>query len=162
MGVSRAYLDSLYLLALIQEEDWAREVEHMLHNLRSNAFDVFVPFVVLGEVCGVVFRDFKSDQDRRDKTAKMADIITSNGIQWENIKPTETDAFDIMVALRDKDNSLGATDIIILSHVLSDPDSKFLFTTDSDILENAAITELEKDLRDEEKRNTPLKIRDGF
>lgn len=134
----------------------------MLHNLRSNAFDVFVPFVVLGEVCGVVFRDFKSDQDRRDKTAKMVDIITSNGIQWENIKPTETDAFDIMVALRDKDNSLGATDIIILSHVLSDPDSKFLFTTDSDILENAAITELEKDLRDEEKRNTPLKIRDGF
>ena len=83
-------------------------------------------------------------------------------IQWENIKPTETDAFDIMVALRDEDNSLGATDIMILSHVLSDPDSKFFFTTDSKILENVVITDLEKRLRDEEKRNESLKIRDKF
>lgn len=162
MSISKAYLDSAYLLALIKEEDGASDVENMLYRLRSNAFDVFVPHIVLGEVCGVIFRDYESDRDRRDKTARLVDMMDSNGIQQENMKPVEKDAFGIMVALSRKDESLDATDVMILSHVLSDPDSKFLFTTDSNMLENAAITDMEKDLRDEGKRHTTLKISDRF
>ncbi|MCE2509279.1 MAG: hypothetical protein J4G04_08350 [Nitrosopumilaceae archaeon] len=78
------------------------------------------------------------------------------------MKPVEKGAFSIMVTLSGKDESLDATDVMILSHVLSDPDSKFFFTIDSDILENSAVTDLEKDLRDEGKRRTALKISDGF
>lgn len=121
-----------------------------------------MPFVVLGEVCGIVFRDFESDQDRRVKMVKLVDIMTNNGIKYENIRPTESDSFDVMVILSRKDKFLDATDVMILSHVLSDPDSKFFFTPDSKILENAVITNLEKRLRDEGKRNTTLKIYDGF
>lgn len=162
VGISKAYLDSAYLLALIKEEDGASDVENMLYRLRSNAFDVFVPHIVLGEVCGVIFRDYESDRDRRDKTARLVDMMDSNGIQQENMKPVEKDAFGIMVALSRKDESLDATDVMILSHVLSDPDSKFLFTTDSSMLENVAIADMEKDLRDEGKRRTTLKISDRF
>ena len=107
----------------------------MLYRLRSNAFDAFVPHIVLGEVCGVIFRDCESDQDRRDKTVKLVDMMDSNGIRWENMKPVEKDAFKIMVTLSGKDESSDATDVMILSHVLSDPDSKF-FTIDSDIPKN--------------------------
>ena len=162
MGVSRAYLDSSYLLALINEEDGARDVKHMLYKLRDNTFDVFVPFTVLGEVCGVVFRDFESDQDKRDKMAKLVNVMADNGIMWENMKPTESDTFGTMVTLSSKDEFLDAADVMILSHVLSDPDSKFFFTADSNILRNAAITDLEKGLRDRGSRNTALKIRERF
>jgi predicted nucleic acid-binding protein len=162
VGVSKAYLDSSYLLALIKEEGVAREVESMLYRLRSNTFEVFVPHVVLGEVCGVIFRDFESDQDRRDKTTRLVGMMDSNGISWENMKPTERDAFNIMVSLSAKDELLDATDIMIVSHVLSDPDSKFFFTTDSNILENAAIIDLEKELSAGGRRRVTLKISDGF
>lgn len=162
MGVSKAYLDSSYLLALIKEEGGAREVERMLYRLQSNAFEVFVPHVVLGKVCGVIFRDFKSDQDRRNKTARLVDMMDSNGILWKNMKPTEKDAFDIMVSLSGKDELLDATDVMIVSHVLSDPDSKFFFTTDGNMLENAAIIDLEKELSASGKRRVDLKISDGF
>ncbi len=83
MGISRAYLDSSYLLALIKDEDEAEEVEHMLYQLRSNAFEVFVPHIVLGEVCGVIFRDYKSGQGRQDKMAKLVDVVSSNKIPWK-------------------------------------------------------------------------------
>lgn len=162
MGVSNVYLDSFYLLALINDEDRSDDVEQMLYDLRQNTFNVLVPFIVLGEVCGVVFRDSKSDQDRREKIVKMLNIVIDNKIQWENIRPTEKDAFNIMVTLRDKDSLLDTTDIMILSHVLSDPDSKFFFTTDKKILYNKEITDLEKSLRDEDKRSTLLKIQDNF
>lgn len=162
MGVSKVYLDSSYLLALIKEEDGAQEVRHMLYKLRTNAFEVFVPHIVLGEICGVIFRDFESGQDMRNKTARLVDMMDSNGISWENMKPTERDAFEIMVILSAKDKSLDATDIMIVSHVLSDPNSKFFFTADSNMLKNVAITDLEKDLNARGKRHTTLKISDRF
>ena len=162
MGVSRAYLDSQYLLALIKEENGAADVEKTLYRLRDNAFDVFVPFIVLGEICGVVFRKSESDRDTRDKMGKLVNIMTDNGIRWENLKPTKSDAFDIMVTLNSKDELLDPTDVMILAHVLSDPDSKFFFTTDSNILENKVIIDLEKDLRSKERRHATLKISDGF
>ena len=133
-----------------------------MYNLRSNSFEVFVPHVVLGEVCGVIFRDFESDQDKRDKMVKLVAMMDSYKILWENIKPTEKDAFDIMVYLSNRDESLDATDIMIVSHVLSDPDSRFFFTMDSNILENVDIIDLEKDLNTSGKRRVTLKIRDEF
>lgn len=49
-------------ISTIKGEGGAREVKRMPYELRSDAFDVPVPHVVLGEVCGVIFRDFKSDR----------------------------------------------------------------------------------------------------
>lgn len=162
MGISKTYLDSSYLLAIIQEEGMGREVEHMLYNLRENSFDVFIPHAVLGEVCGVIFRNFESDQDRLAKMEKLVNVISSNKIKWENMKPLGMEAFSLMVTLRDKDPLLDATDVMILSHVLSDPDSKFFFTTDSKLLGSTVAADLEKELYCNGKRNESLKIRDRF
>ena len=93
---------------------------------------------------------------------KLVDMMADNGIRWRNMKPTERNAFDIMATLSSKDDMLDPTDVMILSHVLSDPDSKFFFTADEKMLGNTAITDLEKDLRDEGRRYTMLKIRDEF
>lgn len=161
MGISKTYLDSSYLLAMIKEEGGRREIKNMLYKLRSNAFDVFVPHVVLGEICGVILRDFEPDRAKY-KISKLVDIMTDNKIEWKNMKPTQKGAFNIMTQLSRKDKFLDTTDIIIVSHVLSDPDSKFFFTTDSYLLENRAIIDLEKKLSNEGKRHTTLKISDVF
>ena len=161
MGVSKAYLDSSYLLSLIKGEYGAREVGRMLYRLRSNAFDVFVPHTVLGEICGVIYRDFESDRDRRDRMTMLVDVMSSNKIPWENVRPAGKDAFGIMAALG-KDEWLDATDVIILSHVLSDPDSRFFFTADNTMLKNAVVADLERVMRREGKRRAALKILDGF
>ena len=162
MGISKTYLDSSYLLAIIQEEGMGREVEHMLYKLREHSFDVFIPHAVLGEVCGVIFRNFESDQDRLAKMEKLVNVISSNKIKWKNMKPLGMEAFSLMVTLRDKDPLLDATDVMILSHVLSDPDSKFFFTTDSKLLGSTVVTDLEKELHCNGKRNESLKICDRF
>ena len=162
MGVARAYLDSSYLLTIINEENEAREVRRMLYKLRSNAFDVFVPHIVLGEICGVIFRDFESKFDRYEKMAKLVKVITDNKILWKNIKPAEEGAFDIMVALSGRDTLLDATDVIILSHILSDPYSKYFFTNDSKMLYNQVIMDMDKFLNDDDKRHITLKILETF
>ena len=77
------------------------------------------------------------------------------------MKPAKKDALGIMVILS-KDEWLDAADAMILSHVLSDPDSKFFFTTDRIILRNMAAAELEKSLRDDGKRRVALKISERF
>ena len=99
---------------------------------------------------------------KRDKMSRLVDMMVDNGIEWKNMKPTEKDAFGIINTLNKRDESMDPTDIMIVSHVLSDPDSKFFFTTDNSILENTAIADLEKELNDEGKRRTTLKILDGF
>ena len=157
MGVSKAYLDSSYLLSLIKDEDGAREVRRMLYRLRSNAFEVFVPHAVLGEICVVIFRDFERGRDRRGKMGMLVDVMGSNKIPWKNMRPASKDAFDIVAALV-KDEWLDTTDALILSQVLADPDSKFFFTTDRIMLRNAAVIDLEKALRGDGKRRAVLKI----
>ena len=47
----------------------------------------------------VVFRDFESNRDKRNKTARLVDMMDSNGTLWENMKLTEKDAFDITVLI---------------------------------------------------------------
>lgn len=133
----------------------------MLYKLRASTF-VFVPYVVLREICGVIFRDFVSGQDKRDKMVKLVDTMDSNGISWKNMKPIERDTFEIMIALSGRDKLLDATDIMIVSHILSDPNSKFFFTVDSNMLDNTAIVYLEKDLNTNGKWHTILKIFDRF
>ena len=53
---------------------------------------------------------------------------------------------------------LTPNDAMILSEVLADPDSKFFFTRDGDILENLKIKNYENSLFEDGSRNTRLKI----
>lgn len=163
MGISKAYLDSVYLLTIVNEERDMKEVKRILYNLKkNNTFEVFMPQAALGEIFAVAWRDCTSIQTRLDMTEKIVKVIEDEGIRWESMTTAKHDAFNIMVKLSEKDNELDATDIMIVAHVLSDPDSKFLFTNDNKLLGNTAILDLEEELRAEGKRNTDLKIKDNI
>ena len=89
-------------------------------------------------------------------------VITDNKILWKNMKPAEEGAFDIMVALSNKDKLLDATDVMILPHILSDIYSKYFFTIDSKMLYNQVIMDMDKFLNDDGKRHITLKILETF
>lgn len=162
MGTSRAYLDSYYLLELVKEGDGVSDVRSLLYKLTDdrNAFEVYVSQIALGEVFAVICRDFESGQ-RREMAAKLVDVMESSGI-GQSVVPPEGDAFGIMAKLQQADEMLDATDTMIVSHVLADRHSKFFFTNDGDLLGNREIIRLERELRRQGKRETDLKIQDGF
>ena len=162
MGISRVYLDSYYLVELVKEGDDVSDVRRLLYKLtHSNAFEVFVSQIALGEVFTVICHDCQPGGPcPRDMAAKLAGIMEDNRIGWERAVPPEGDAFDIMRELREADKMLDPTDTMIVSHALADRHSKFFFTTDSTMLGNREIIRLEKKLRDDGMRETELKIQD--
>ena len=162
MGISKVYLDSYYLLELVKEGDRVRDVRRLLYKLsdKNNAFEVHVSQIALGEAFAVIYRDFESGQ-RRDMAAKLMDVMERNGIYQSAVLP-KGGAFSIMAKLQQADEMLDATDTMIVSNALADRHSKFFFTNDSRLLGNREIIRLEKNLKQQGKRETDLKIQDGF
>lgn len=83
----------------------------------------------------------------------LADVTRSNKTPWENVKPAKKGAFGRMGILG-KDEWLDATDAMMPSHVLSDPDSKFFFTADGVMFENTVAADLESPAQRETARGT--------
>ena len=93
--------------------------------------------------------------------AKLASIMESHGIKSRClVPPINASVFSIMNKLRQVDEMLDPTDIMIVSHALADRDSKFFLTTDSKLLGNYKIAELERGLHEDGERETKLKIQD--
>ena len=127
MGISRIYLDSYYLVELVKEGDDVSDVRRLLYKLaHSNAFEVFVSQIALGEVFTVICRDCQPGGPHpRDMAARLVDIMESNHTGWECAVPPEGDAFGIMLELREADKMLEPTDTMIVSHALADKQNVF-------------------------------------
>ena len=164
MGVSRVYLDSYYLVELVKEGGEASDVRSLLYKLASsNAFEVFVSQIALGEVFAVICRDCTPGGPRpQEMAARLADVMERNHIGWERAVPPQGNAFGIMRKLREADETLDPTDTMIVSHALADRHSKFFFTNDGSLLGNREIIKLEKRLREDGMRETDLKLQDGL
>lgn len=162
LAVSRVYLDSYYLLEMIYKGDSYRDVKKLLYKIKEPAFEVFVPQIVLGEVVAKVFR--QPAREWASTLSQLSKTLQDHGIDPDAcLTPPQKDmAFEIMHYLSVADPRLDTTDIIILSHALADPCSKFFFTPDSKLVQNLKISEYEKKLRKEGKRATDLKISDAL
>lgn len=159
MGISSVYLDSWYLIELTLNGESAKDVRRMFYKLMKGTYKVLVSQIVLGETLAVIVREH--EQERQEIVEKLFCALDSYKIGKECIIPLKTEAFDIMVSLHQKDRRLAATDIMMVAHALSDPQSKFLFTPDSKLVGNPNIIELENELRNNDKRNEQLYIKDG-
>ena len=159
-GVSRVYVDTHYFLSIVYDEDDAPDARLLLSQLDNNAYRVLVPQIILGESVAKILA--KSDADSlRNDLGKLCEIFFKHNISVEECLPgASRDAPRIMLDLQGTDERLTPNDAMILSEVLADPDSKFFFTSDSDIMVSLKIKEYESDLFDSGFRNTRLKIRD--
>ena len=160
MSVSKAYLDTYYLLEVVMEGKAKADVKRLLSRISNPSFKIFIPQIVLGEALAKLFSKYDM-QDLPSRLEKIARIILESNMDVEAcLVPPKGDIFTIMKTIKERDQRLDNTDVLILSHALADADSKFFFTRDKEMLDNKVISEYEKELRDESLRNTKLKILD--
>ena len=156
MGVSRAYIDSYYLLAVVLERPEKADAERLLYALSRGGFETLVPQTVLGETVSKILTRGKDAPRLLDRLVRT---LEKHGIDARRcLPPAPKGAFAIMEELRRMDDRLDATDAMILAQVLADPEAKFLFTPDGEMNNNKAVREYETELRRGGLRNEKLKI----
>ena len=155
MGVSRTYIDSYYLLAVVFGRPNKAAAERLLYALSRGGFEILVPQTVLGEtVAKILARDGHEGMlDKLDRTLQKYGIDASR-----SLPPAPKETFAIMEELRKMDERLDATDTMILAQVIADPDSKLLFTKDRKMLYSKAVKDHEQKLRSSGVRNEKLQI----
>ena len=83
----------------------------------------------MGEAVSKIF-ERKCGVERSHTVENLANLMDKYCIDVKRcLPPPYGDAFSIMANIRKQDCTLNNTDIMILSHVLADPDSKFFFST---------------------------------
>lgn len=156
MGVSRAYIDSYYLLETVLGGKWKEEARHLLDMLSKDTFVAIIPQIVVGEAVSVLLRRDTAHDDVDNLVRVVKKYIDVNN----HISPASKNAFGIMAEVQKREPRLDSTDTAILSQVLGDPDSKILFTPDKHMLDNPTIKMYEKELRDDGWRREKLNITD--
>ncbi len=158
-GVSEAYIDTHYFLSIVYDEGDSQDARLLLSQLDNNAYRVLVPQIILGEIVAKILK--KSDANSlRNDLGKLGEIFFKYKISvYECLPGTSKNTPRIMLDMQNLDERLTPNDTIILSEVLADPDSKFFFTRDSNILENLKIKNYERSMFESGSRNTHLKIR---
>lgn len=137
------------------------DVKKLLYRLKQPSFEVFVSQTVLGEVVAKILQ--KHTHENRNALSELPQILQDHNIDpAASLTPPLGTALEIMRHLHRADQYLDTTDIMIVSHVLADPKSKFFFTNDSKLIGNLAICEHEADLRNRKRREAKLEIKDGF
>lgn len=158
-GVSRTYVDAHYFLSLIYDEDDAQDARRLFSRLNHSIYRVLLPQIMLGEIVAKILD--KSDKGSlMDDFGRLCTIFFKYGISVEKCLPgIGANVPRIMLDIQRLDERLMPNDAMILSEVLADPDSKFFFTNDRDILMSLKIKQYERDLFESGSRNTRLKIR---
>ena len=135
-------------------------VERLLSRIKNPSFEIRVPQIVLGEAISKILA--KDDVNKsEDILLKLVHILQKYKIDAKTcLPPPQRNSLSIMAELSKEDEMLDITDVVILAHALADPDSKFFFTMDQKLIYGVKIKEYERRLRDNEKRNTELKIAD--
>ncbi len=150
------YLDSFYLIELTKKP--SHDITKFLSRLRYNTYHIIISQIVLGESIAVIT---KKNNDPSEIIRKLYSKMDKYGIGSDNMKPPPKEAFDIMTLLSSK-TDLDPTDTMIVSHALADPNSKFFFTSDSKLIGNQVIEDIEKELRDNDKRSVEMIIQDSI
>lgn len=157
VGISRAYLDTYYLLEIVLGGRHKRYVERLPSQI-SSRFMVLIPQIVLGEAISQIYEK-RGDGMWPDKLMeRFTSVMNKYGWDNSNMPPPPNWSFQIMDELLRVDDRLEGTDVVILAQALADPDSKFLFTRDRTLGKNENVCNYELRLRQSGRRNTKLKI----
>ena len=130
MGISRAYIDSYYLLETVLGGRGKKDARHLLDILSKDKFIAIVPQIVVGEAVSVLLRR----DTAHDDVDSLVRIVKKYVDVKKRLSPASKNAFGIMVEVQKREPRLDSTDTAILSQVLGDPDSKLFFTPDKHML----------------------------
>ena len=158
MGISRAYLDTYYLLEVVFEGTEKDPTERLLSQISNDSFEVFMPQIVVGEAVAQMYERCGGRTRPDHFLERFASLMEKYGWGDANMLPPSNKSFRMAVELTRVDDRLVGVDVELLSIALADSDSKFLFTPDSMLAENRNVCDYELRLRHGGERNTQLKI----
>lgn len=158
MGVSRAYVDTHYLLDVVFDGKHKRHTEHLFSQINNNSFLPLMPQIVIGETFSQICERC-ADRTRLDHlTGRFVSLVEKYRWDNANMPSPSKRSFQIAADLASIDDRIVGVDAELLSIALADQDSKFLFTRDTTLLNNKRICDYELRLRHDGERSTRLKI----
>ena len=117
-GVSRAYIDTHYLLALVFGENDAEDARHLLYTLRRPNYHVLVPQTILGEVVAKILQRYESD-DVSDRFQKHGQLFADHGIDQSCLPGVCKGAGYHMFKLQFSDKLVTMSQILNIMDILS-------------------------------------------
>ena len=158
MGISRAYLDTYYLLEVVFEGMEKGPTERLLSQISNDSFEVFIPQIVVGEAVSQMYERCGGRTRLDHFLERFASLMEKYGWGDANMLPPSNKSFRMAAELTRVDDRLAGVDVELLSIALADPGSKFLFTPDVMLAENRNVCDYELQLRHDGERSTRLKI----
>jgi len=157
--VDTFYLQS-YLLAKTDEEIYAKEQFNSAWSkaIRHDEIFLVIPFIVIGEAINNLKRRNLYSRDEVNINHSFANIMTNKHI---DLKPAEFEVVDLVKRIRDNDDRLDSTDLMIVAQALCDPKSFLLLTNDPKLIDSSGINEVNRECSEEGWRNK-LKIKDRY
>lgn len=156
------HLDSNILIGKLigrsDEQRHCRSIVARLNKLAHNQdVNIIVSQIVIGETIVKLYD--RCSQDIENKISELLGIIR----RWDaKTPPANREVYKIALKIIQNDNRLEyqPNDALIAAQALNDPYSERLITTDTIILESKYLVEIERELRNQGKRNTRLKFTD--
>ena len=162
------YIDTCFFQGYLWgKEDEKENAKDILSKVGSNVrknpeINVKIPFIVVGELINNLIRENFEQGVREDIMYEFFEL--RKDLRADTIPPNKC-CYAKAKLLIDRDCYLAEsapTDTLIVSCALCDMDSAFLLTDDSLLLVSYSLKELERDMREEGKRNRQLKITNEF
>lgn len=161
--MNRTYLDtSLLLRAILDKSELKALAGHTLERMRSSGYEVIIPHIVIGESFSqIIIKSQPSDIQRHIKELlewiqKL--IPTSHTC----MPPVSKEVCTLALELLSEETWIDPCDIIIISHALLDPNSRYLLTTDENIHRSLVILNKMNELKSSGRRTYDLEITDSI
>jgi len=164
-GDQNIYIDTFYVQSVLwgrdDEKQLADETMQKIKKTISNPnIHVKIPMIVIGEVINNLMRKFEITEILNDSTPdKLCELI--NDLKADLVPPRK-ESIESAHVLLTKDNRLRPADAMIVSQAVRDPDSTYLITNDTIVLESDAIREYLKTDEIEKTRRQKLNITEKF
>lgn len=122
---------------------------------KNSEIEVVISSEALGEILSKLLENNRDDkQGFVECMSALWDIFQELGPDYA---PARKEANEIAIKIAEKDDRISFSDCQIAA-CASDSDSVALVTTDKDLIESKVLTEIDKELREKEKRRGKLNI----
>ena len=159
------YIDTYFVQGYLWgKRDEEENIKPIFSKIKSSVknpdINVKIPSIVVGEMINNL-RNISDQDERGNIMYNFLNLL--NDLEAEIIAPNKC-SFGIAKSLIKQDDYLEnhPSDVLIASCALCDRDSSHLLFRDSLFLESMTLEKIERDMRDEGKRNRSLKITEEF
>ena len=155
------HIDTYYLEAFLMsrnegEKEAKKEVQTALRRARTNG-DIFIKFsfLVIAELINNLNNKVKDGKNRKEMLKGLFDLLKNSKI---DVEPPKGDSLNIAASIKNSENDLNITDVLIVAHALCDHQSSILLMNDSDVLASKVINKM----KNMDGRSRPLQIRESI